>query len=164
MAEVVMFQAVRGGTVRVEYMKFALSLKDLAHQLARSIPRAPRFADADLLEGSERHMAAFYKQVAQFLDAHDVASVSTNMTAARTCRDYLLTATQTVLFGAQRGQSVSRLQVEESEGCLKCGEARCKGNRIVRLDNGAAKLRVIISHHKNELARRTRVSRTSFRL
>ena len=157
LAEVIQFLAVKSGSVRTEYVRFALSLKDLAQQVARTIPRAPRYADAELLDKAETMFADFYREAALFVADHTVGDVAASVELASTCRSFFLAATQTPLFGSQRGQSVARMQVAGADVCNRCKRPQCRGNRI-EINEEEGKTRVIVSHHKNELAGRTQVS------
>lgn len=160
-SEIVQFVAVgEGGYIRHELIKLAFSLKDLAKQMAQTVPRAPRFADADLLDRAEPLIASFYAGASEFVERNGLEQISGSRPLATECRGYLLSMLMLPFMGSQRAQTVAQLTLprpddDDERPCATCGDRRCLGNQL--LLEPAGTVRVRISHHKNQLAGRTRV-------
>jgi hypothetical protein len=152
-SEVITFMSVRRGTLNNDLFGFALSVKELGKQMSRLTPRAPRFADHDLLDDAEGKMEALYTRT-KLLVARPLERVKDNFTEAFCIRAFLMTMLMSPFLGSQRAQTVARFQATAT-ACITCGHAECRSNRIWLTDHNTIK--VVVSHHKNELAGKTRV-------
>lgn len=178
-AEVVQYLAVRRGVVNKGLLELSLSLKELGKRVGQLIPRAPRFADEELLRDPIGLLTDMRELVTQFLEVHSEDNVRESWALAVGVRQCLLIYLMTPLGGSHRAQTLARLQVDAEGPCVTCGDLRCRGNRIVFIpgDQGGAgaeaevedperepwrrrippaSVRLVIAHHKNSLAGRTR--------
>lgn len=150
--------SVRRGYIHDGHFTFSVALRDLGKELARSMPRAPRFADLDVRDTADQLLQRHYRLV-QHLTQRPLREVQTDPRIAVKVRAALLTALTGPLLGSQRAQSIARMQATDGP-CITCGEARCGSNRIRVLGPpgtpAGGRVHVLISHHKNELAGRTR--------
>lgn len=156
LSDVVQFLSVRRGSLNERLFLFAVTLKDLGRRLSDLRPRAPRFADQSILENSERYLGGFYDLLHHFqlrLRHMTDAAIARQQNLCYCIRALVMIAFMTPFLGGHRAQTVARLQVSDGP-CITCGEGQCRGNRVVLSEGNT--VRVIISHHKNQLAGRTR--------
>lgn len=160
LSEILQFVAVRHGRADCAVLQFSRTVKDLGTQLAAVRPPQPRFANMELL-GRVEPIYEHYNKLVDSLVKQDPASFRSNYDLCFVLRAATLIGFMTPFMGGQRAQTVVRIQAN-SGPCVTCGHTACPGNRIkvvhgpVPGEPGSKRLLVTLTHHKNELAGRTR--------
>jgi hypothetical protein len=129
LSEIAQFVAVRRGQVNKMAMEGALAFRELGRRLGQLKPRAPRFADAELLENPMEVLACLRATGRSLVEAYDDAvdaesgapaapgreGMAQAREAAEGIRAALITYLLSPLAGAQRGQVLARLQFAEAD-------------------------------------------------